>query len=232
MRTLTIQILLLASLLQKARPQDDPAQKVIIEANETWQSGLVLIYSAVILIALRLSSTIHHSPLSPLRGILRVYYYAAAALAAGLASTLTLVFLSIFDTTRDVARDLMPCASPLLALGGFLVLLPQSRAPQMDAQPIAAVMGISYWVAFLAAVLLNALTIAASTINGAWAATSISLATSLIAIFGPRTLLSITPSETVSSSLVDPLFFVLHNSHQIGSSHSALLVLGLVSGSL
>lgn len=201
MRTLGLQILLLASLLQNARPQDDSAQKVTIEANETWQSGVVLIYSTVILIALRLSSTVRHSPLSPLGSILRIYYYGAIALAVGLASTILLLFLSIFDATRNVGRDLMPCASPLLALGGFLALLSQSRAPQMDAQPIAALMGISNWVAFLAALLFNALTIAASAINGAWAATSISLATSLIVIFGPRTPVV---SYTVGKGIIEP----------------------------
>ncbi|CAN8074986.1 unnamed protein product [Agarophyton chilense] len=198
---ISISLLLAAAFPHHANAQEKEPQKVIIESNESWQSGVVLVYSTIILIGLRLSATIRHSPLSPIRNTARIYYYATASLVVGLLSTLILLLLSTFPATRDVAGQLMPCASPLLALGGVLTLMPQVVAPQMDAQPIVSIMGVSRFATFFAAAVLNAMTIAASVLNGAWAATSISLATTLIALFGPRTPVV---DNTVANGIVEP----------------------------
>lgn len=107
---------------------------MLLESYESWETGVVLIYSSAVLILLRLAAVIRHFPLSPLLfHSSRLHYYAIAIAATGLASTLTVLFLSMFPSTREVGRALMLCASPLLILGGVLALLPQTAAPQMDA---------------------------------------------------------------------------------------------------
>lgn len=179
----------------------DKVQSVTIEANESWESGVVLIYCTIVLIALRLSATIRHSPLSPIGKTTRLQCYAVASLFLGVSSSLTLLLLSLFQSTREIARNLMPCATPLLALAGVVGLIPQSRAPQWDTQQMAALVGISNWILIPLSLVFNGMTIAASVLNGAWASTSISIATTLIAIFGPR---SPVISNALGNGIIEP----------------------------
>lgn len=199
--------ILLTSTFLISHAEDEP-QPVLIESDETWQSGIVLIYSTAILIALRLASTIRHSPLSPIyKSVLRLHVYAIAMFLIGTVSSLTILLLSVFESTRETARDLMPCAAPLLGIGGVLVLYPQTQPPQWEGQVLASLMGVPAWLVFITAVLFNGMTVAASVLNGAWAATSISLATTLVAIFGPRTPIV---RNTVGNGIVEaggPLIF-------------------------
>jgi len=187
------------------RVADGDPQPVTVIASEGWQDGVVLVYSTAILIGLRLASTVRHSPLSPVAGtggrVDRAAAYAAAMVAVGLASSGTLLGLSLVPATRDTARDLMPVAAPLLAAGGLWALTPQTGPPDWDKQALWALMGGTPVPFFLAAVAANALTVAASVLNGAWASTSISVATTLIALFGPRTPLA---DRAVGRGLVEP----------------------------
>lgn len=163
---------------------------MIIENSQTWQDGVVLVYSTAVLVVLRLAATVRHSPLSPVRRgsrYTRLTFYSLLMLLVGLASTLTIFLLAVFSATRETATDLLPCASPLLAIIGSLALFPQRSPPQWESQALASLMGLPQWLVLLLAILCNAPLVAASVLTDAWATTSITVATSLIAVFGPRT---------------------------------------------
>lgn len=177
---------------------------VIVKASQGWQDGVVLVYSTALLIALRLATTVRHSPLSPASPggrVDRLAVYAAAAGVVGWASCGAILALSIHPSTRTTARDLMPCAAPLLAAAGLWGLLPQSAPPAWEKQSLWALMGTSPWLIIPVAVAVNSLTVVASVVNGAWASTAISVATTLIALFGPRTPLA---ARVVGRGLVEP----------------------------